>query len=437
MTRDVQLRNADSRAAGGADIDVDAEHDPEVSRRASNAGLRREVQKKAGSGTANEQQVHAAAQQGIAGPGQPLPFRDQIQASFGQHDISHVRAHIAPGATAAMGAQAYATGDHVVFNGQPDLHTAAHEVAHVVQQKKGVQLKGGVGAEGDTHERHADAVADHVVAGKSAEHMLGPAAAGGGASSQAVQMKPAAKAEDPTAAHGKSDQMSMGSAQSALQHLAKELHGWRPKLEAAMSIDTKGPAGIGPAQNAVSVIFEAAKNDASRVSDLVLTAKQDERKYLAPDVKKVQGAFARFWIDATKAQNWVKSNGGDTIQVLEIEVIINGLTQQIGLEDKLEPDIAPPDGDEKSLSKTMIKDQLDALEAAVTSVKSGNEKDAGRIVMHLRYLDGISGEHAAEIKAQKKTLNSLLKQVDELRQDHPALADKISEAHFHLAKLVK
>mgnify|MGYP002064701929 CR=1 FL=1 len=32
-----------------------------------------------------------------------------------------------------MGAKAYATGNHVAFQQQPDLHTAAHEAAHVVQ----------------------------------------------------------------------------------------------------------------------------------------------------------------------------------------------------------------------------------------------------------------------------------------------------------------
>lgn len=81
-----------------------------------------------------------------------------------------------------MGATAYATGDHVVFASAPDLHTAAHEAAHTVQQKSGVQLKRGVGEVGDAYERHADAVADRVVAGASAEALLdemaGPRVAG-------------------------------------------------------------------------------------------------------------------------------------------------------------------------------------------------------------------------------------------------------------------
>jgi len=119
--------------------------------------------------------VHAAAKKGISGAGGPLPHLDAIQKSFGKHDVSHIQAHTDGAAAAgarAMGAEAFATGNHVAFGGAPSLHTAAHEAAHVVQQRGGVQLKGGVGEVGDTHERHADAVADRVARGESAEALL-------------------------------------------------------------------------------------------------------------------------------------------------------------------------------------------------------------------------------------------------------------------------
>jgi hypothetical protein len=93
-----------------------------------------------------------------------------------------------------MGASAYATGNHVVFDRPPDLHTAAHEAAHVVQQAQGVNLYGGVGEVGDAYERHADAVADRVVAGQSAADLLG-ASPTQVASSGSVQMNP----KDPNA----------------------------------------------------------------------------------------------------------------------------------------------------------------------------------------------------------------------------------------------
>jgi hypothetical protein len=124
--------------------------------------------------------VHAAAARGTATPTTRLPFADQIQRSFGRHDISGIQAHVGAEATAsarAMAAQAYATGDHVVLGQGTDLHTVAHEAAHVIQQRGGVQLKGGVGQAGDAYEGQADAVADLVVQGRSAEHLLDHAGA--------------------------------------------------------------------------------------------------------------------------------------------------------------------------------------------------------------------------------------------------------------------
>jgi hypothetical protein len=140
--------------------------------------------------------VHAAAREGVRGPGSALPHMDRIQQLFGRHDVGGVQAHVggaAADASRQMGAQAYAAGDRVAFGSSPDLHTAAHEAAHVVQQRGGVQLEGGVGAAGDRYERHADAVADQVVRGEPAEDLLdqmsgGPAGAGSGA--PAVQRAP-------------------------------------------------------------------------------------------------------------------------------------------------------------------------------------------------------------------------------------------------------
>lgn len=134
---------------------------------------------------------------GVAGPGSALPHLDQIQASFGHHDVSRVGAHVggaAAVASSAIGAHAYAVGDQVAFAQSPDLHLAAHEAAHVVQQRGGVSLKGGVGQAGDAHEQHADAVADAVVAGRSAEPLLNDYA-GRGAASATIQRKGADAAQ--------------------------------------------------------------------------------------------------------------------------------------------------------------------------------------------------------------------------------------------------
>lgn len=109
------------------------------------------------------------AEAGVVGAGGPLPFAAELGRAFGRHDLSGVRAHVGGAAAAAadaLGARGYALGDAVAFAGPPDLHLVAHEVAHVVQQRDGVALAGGLGQADDPYERHADAVADAVVRGE-------------------------------------------------------------------------------------------------------------------------------------------------------------------------------------------------------------------------------------------------------------------------------
>ncbi|TNF24444.1 MAG: DUF4157 domain-containing protein [Deltaproteobacteria bacterium] len=128
--------------------------------------------------------VQRAAAAGVQGGGGAMPHLGAIQQSFGKHDVSGVKAHVggaAAEASKAIGAEAYATGTNVAFKEAPSLHTAAHEAAHVVQQRAGVQLSGGVGKAGDSYERHADRVADAVVAGRSAEGLLSGMTGGGAA----------------------------------------------------------------------------------------------------------------------------------------------------------------------------------------------------------------------------------------------------------------
>ncbi len=137
--------------------------------------------------------LHHIAARGASGASHALPFLDRIQASFGRHDVGSIRAHTgreARDANQRMESLAYASDGNVVFGRDPDLFTAAHEAAHVIQQRRGVSLSGGVGASDDGYERHADAVADAVVRGESAERLLDElAGGGGGGGSGAVQHK--------------------------------------------------------------------------------------------------------------------------------------------------------------------------------------------------------------------------------------------------------
>lgn len=127
-------------------------------------------------GAAEQKAVKQLARQGTEGSAGSLPFLDKLQDAFGPHDVSGVKAFTdepAKAATQAMGAAAYAKGDSVVLGeGARDLHTVAHEAAHIVQQRHGLKPPGGVGSPGDPLEQQADEVADEVVQGRSAMPIL-------------------------------------------------------------------------------------------------------------------------------------------------------------------------------------------------------------------------------------------------------------------------
>ncbi len=124
----------------------------------------------------DSENIHKIAAKGVQGTGGKLPHLNQIQKSFGRFNVSQVQAYTgrqSRESASAMGAQAYASGNKVAFrSANPNLATAAHEAAHVVQQRRGVHLKYGVGKVGDVYEQHADSVADLVVRGHSAEPLL-------------------------------------------------------------------------------------------------------------------------------------------------------------------------------------------------------------------------------------------------------------------------
>ena len=122
--------------------------------------------------------AHTIAAGGTQGSGRPLTHLDTLQQAFGHHDISGMREHTGPGTRAALdtlGAEGFSSTGRMALADSPDLYTQAHEAAHGVQQAalgNSKTLEGGVGAAGDRYERHADKVADAVVAGTDAQPIL-------------------------------------------------------------------------------------------------------------------------------------------------------------------------------------------------------------------------------------------------------------------------
>lgn len=117
-------------------------------------------------------EVQELAREGVGGGGSELPFLDRIQESFGEYDVSGVRAHTDDKATEAISANAYSIGSDVVFSGSPGIETAAEEATHSLQQAAGRGPSSGVGQEGDAFEREADEVAQRVASGQSAVDLL-------------------------------------------------------------------------------------------------------------------------------------------------------------------------------------------------------------------------------------------------------------------------
>lgn len=181
----------------------------------------------------------AVAAAGMTGAAESLPHLDTIQRAFGRHDVSAVPAYVAGAATEAaaqLGATAYAAGGSVAFVGPPDLHTAAHEAAHVVQQRGGVQLAGGVGAAGDRYEQHADRVADQVVRGASAEAILDEMAGDGGGAAMATQLSAVQREEAPAPAEPAAPATTAG--------LPTTVEGWKQALADAAAAGRDALLGL-------------------------------------------------------------------------------------------------------------------------------------------------------------------------------------------------
>lgn len=206
--------------------------------------------------------IHQKAAEGISGSAGQLPHMDAIQKSFGRHSVDDIQAHTddkARSANQAMGANAYATGSHVALD-DTSLHTVAHEAAHVVQQRGGgVQLQNGVGKAGDQYEQHADAVADLVVQGKSAEHLLDQYS--GGKSSDSVQKSE--NEQEPESATAQSDDDNQSASSSS---------------ENAVSAKQSSSAG-GLLQHSKNEEEAEEEAPASSADDNVISAKQSSSSF--------------------------------------------------------------------------------------------------------------------------------------------------------------
>ncbi|MFJ9686550.1 DUF4157 domain-containing protein [Streptomyces bacillaris] len=143
----------------------------------------------------------SAVHEVLRGPGRPLDesTRTDMESRLGA-DFSDVRIHhgaAARSSAAEVGARAYTSGsDIVIGEGGADRHTLAHELVHVIQQRRGPVAGTDDGAglrvsdPADRFEREAEATAQRVMAGRAAgvhDPGPGPAARTGAGEPAAVQ----------------------------------------------------------------------------------------------------------------------------------------------------------------------------------------------------------------------------------------------------------
>ncbi len=148
------------------------------------------VQRK-GSPGGSDEAVQAAADRGTSTSAGPLPHKESMEAAFGM-PLDSVKAHVggeAASASASMGADAYTSGDSIVFGASPSKSLVAHELTHVVQQRAGAVPDGMVGHAGDAFEREADQVAATVAHGGTTDvaQQYGASSGGGAVQRKAVQ----------------------------------------------------------------------------------------------------------------------------------------------------------------------------------------------------------------------------------------------------------
>ena len=121
-----------------------------------------------------------AFERAASGPATSLPYRAEIERAFGM-SFGEVRVYLGRAeALGSLGAKAATRGEEIAFaDSSPDLHLVAHEVTHVLQQRRGGNSTVLAPATSDA-EHEADHMADEVQSGKTAAKPFSPKAASGG-----------------------------------------------------------------------------------------------------------------------------------------------------------------------------------------------------------------------------------------------------------------
>lgn len=139
------------------------------------------VQRKETAGEEPPAEPDAAFQEATSGGAGAVPYQQEMEQSFGE-DFSGVESHVGQASPMEdLGARAAARGEQVAFaDASPDKEDVAHELTHVVQQRRGdqaVQGLSGLSSPGDASEREASEVAPRAAAGEQVDVQAAPTGA--------------------------------------------------------------------------------------------------------------------------------------------------------------------------------------------------------------------------------------------------------------------
>lgn len=248
-----------------------------VQRKASGGGAPASVGGASAASGPDNAAVAETAKRATSGSGAKLPYLDRIQASFGAHDVSDARVHANTGAAQAaadLGAMAFTHGDHIAVGTGTDLLTIAEEAAHVVQQRGGNGPSGAISSESDSMEHHAKAVAQRVVAGKSAVDLLDKVASpgdAGGATGVQCRRDPPKKEVSATAMR------RLGAAKAGINVTKQALpHGAGNQLEALQATNFNSYFRMAAMRDSECwQITSAARQLAAKYPDALVRAKAE------------------------------------------------------------------------------------------------------------------------------------------------------------------
>jgi Domain of unknown function (DUF4157) len=265
------------------------------------------------------EEIRRIAQQGIRTPVSALPFAARIQQSFGHHNISRIQAHLGPQAARsaeAIHAAGYATGNHVVSARTPDLRTIAHEAAHVVQQQAGVRLAQGIGRIGDRYEQHAEAVAQQVTTGQSAEELLDQVAGNHGEGQRITNIPAGLR---PSAENVQNVQRVITGAPVTTPVLSATATG-APLEGDCGYFERRRAWSVNPPEQGVIVQHIQRSFDVSKVNEVNMLSPQEIDDYVVSKGSRPYATENEYWeLWEVEANGTVKDGGEDTFSLCSIK----------------------------------------------------------------------------------------------------------------------